>query len=228
MPDAGAALSLEARDGKLVTTLGGVPVRTPSERFTYLKSKRGDLCHDVTLDELVPGKKLKLPEKARLLVVRTTEIDTLAHGSPRAVLTMIPSVLRQLIKGIARVEAAGFQKVVVATDHGFILVHEQEAGNVAPKPAGDWVVQKSRCLARPRLSQCGQRGTQTRACRHSRRLRELRCATGPRTVCKGAVGPTMRVSHFRSACCLAWRLNPRAARTDPGTGSSNQLPTGQD
>ena len=80
------------------------------------------------------GKKLKIPDKVRLLVVRTTEIDTMAHGSPRAVLTLIPSIVRQLIKAIGRVEAAGFQKVVVATDHGFILVHEQEAGNVAPKP----------------------------------------------------------------------------------------------
>lgn len=146
MPDAASALSLEVRDGKLVTTLNGTKVRTPSERFAYLKSKKGDLCHDVTLDELLQGKKLKVPDKTRLLVVRTTEIDTLAHGSPKAVLTMIPSVLRQVIKGIARVEAAGFQKVVVATDHGFLLMHDQEAGNVAPKPAGEWLVQKSRCL----------------------------------------------------------------------------------
>ena len=35
---------------------------------------------------------------------------------------------------------------MIATDHGFILVHEQEAGNVAQKPAGNWLIQKSRCL----------------------------------------------------------------------------------
>lgn len=52
-----------------------------------------------------------------------------------------------MIKGIARVEAAGFQKVVVATDHGFLLMHDQEAGNVAPKPAGEWLVQSSRVFS---------------------------------------------------------------------------------
>jgi hypothetical protein len=98
------------------------------------------------LDEVVQGKKLKLPDKVRLLVVRTREIDAMAHENPSAVLTLIPSILRQLIKAIGRVEAAGFHKVVVATDHGFILVHEQEAGNVAPKPPGTWLIQKSRCL----------------------------------------------------------------------------------
>jgi hypothetical protein len=35
---------------------------------------------------------------------------------------------------------------VIATDHGFILVHDQEAGNLAQKPAGNWLIQKSRCL----------------------------------------------------------------------------------
>ena len=146
MPDAGASLSLAQVDGKLVTTLGGVPCRIPSERFAYLKARKGDLCHDLHLDDVVQGKKLKVPDKVRLLVVRTQEIDAMAHQSPSAVLTLIPSIVRQLIKAVGRVEAAGFQKVVVATDHGFILVHEQEAGNVAPKPPGTWLIQKSRCL----------------------------------------------------------------------------------
>ena len=47
MPEAGSSLSLAARDGKLVTTLEGAPCRIPSERFAYLKSKKGDLCHDL-------------------------------------------------------------------------------------------------------------------------------------------------------------------------------------
>jgi hypothetical protein len=146
MPEAATALSLAPREGKLVTTLAGAWTRNPTERFTYLKSRKGDLCHDMHLDEVVHGKKLKVPDKVKLLVVRTTEIDAVATTSARAVLTQIPTVLRQLIKAIARVEATGFQKVVVATDHGFILVHEQQAGNVAPKPPGNWLMQKSRCL----------------------------------------------------------------------------------
>ena len=147
MPEADKALSLANKDGKLVTTLGGAVATAPSTRFAYLKSKKGDLCTDIELDDLVrSGKKLKLPDKTRLLVVRSRDLDAIAHESPHQVLQVIPSLVRLIIKGIGKVESAGFQKAVIATDHGFILLHEQEAGNVAPKPLGKWLVEKSRCL----------------------------------------------------------------------------------
>jgi hypothetical protein len=147
MPDADKALSLANKDGKLVTTLGGAVASTPSARFAYLKSKKGDLCTDIELDDLVrAGKKFKLPDKTRLLIVRSRDIDAIAHDSPHQVLQVIPSLVRLIIKALNKVESAGFQKVVVATDHGFILLHEQEAGNVTPKPPGNWLVEKSRCL----------------------------------------------------------------------------------
>jgi hypothetical protein len=79
-------------------------------------------------------------------VVRTREIDSIAHESPRGVLQLIPDLMRQILRGIAKVEAAGFQKIVIATDHGFILTHEQVAGNVTPYPPGEWMVKKSRCV----------------------------------------------------------------------------------
>jgi len=82
MPDAEKALSLVNKDGKLVTTLGGAVASTPSARFAYLKSKKGDLCEDIELDDLVrSGKKFKLADKTRLLIVRSREIDAIAHES---------------------------------------------------------------------------------------------------------------------------------------------------
>jgi PglZ domain-containing protein len=147
MPEADRALLLANKDGKLMTTLGGVVATAPSTRFAYLQSKKGDLCTDIELDDLVrSGKKLKLPDKTRLLVVRSRDLDAIAHESPHQVLQVIPTLIRLIIKGIGKVAAAGFQKVVIATDHGFILFHEQEAGNVVPKPPGNWLVEKARCL----------------------------------------------------------------------------------
>ncbi|MBE7502035.1 MAG: PglZ domain-containing protein [Verrucomicrobiales bacterium] len=146
MPEASTALAMVEKDGKLVTTLAGIPASDPATRFAYLQSKKGDLCHDLTLDDLLQHRKLRIPEKARLLVVRTREIDAVAHESPRGVLRLIPDLLRQLMRAVARLESAGFQRVVLATDHGFILVHEQEAGNATPYPPGNWLVRKSRCL----------------------------------------------------------------------------------
>lgn len=145
MPQADTALSLALRDGTLLTTLDGTPATTPTARFAYLKAKKGDLCADIELDDLVRHKKLKI-DTVRLLVVRTRDIDTIAHDTPHHVLQLIPHLVRLIIRGIGKVEAAGFQKAVIATDHGFVLLHEQEPGNVAPKPPGTWLVEKSRCL----------------------------------------------------------------------------------
>jgi hypothetical protein len=54
--------------------------------------------------------------------------------------------VRQIIRGLAKVAELGFDKAVIATDHGFILFHEQAAGNIAPRPSGNWLIEKDRCM----------------------------------------------------------------------------------
>ena len=77
------------------------------------------------------------------------------EGQVRSQLTLMPESLEDYIGADnpvrvidAFVDALdlaemGFDAAVVATDHGFILLHEQGAGNVAPKPAGNWLVPSS-------------------------------------------------------------------------------------
>lgn len=146
MPDAESQLKLIQKDGKLVTTLGGQVATSPATRFTYLQSRKGDQCGDIDLDDLIRQKKPKIAEKVRLLVVRTRDIDNIAHDTPHHVLQMIPTLVRQIIRGLTKVAELGFDKAVIATDHGFILFHEQGAGNLAPRPSGTWLNEKTRCM----------------------------------------------------------------------------------
>lgn len=146
MPQAESQLYLARKSDKIVTTLGGQTVTAPATRFTYLQSKKGDQCSDIELTDLIRQKKVKVPDKVRLLVVRTNDIDSMAHDTPHQVLEAIPSLVRQIIRGLTKVADLGFNKAVIATDHGFILFHEQEAGNCAPRPAGTWLTEKSRCM----------------------------------------------------------------------------------
>jgi len=146
MPDADKQLRLEEQDGGLIATLGGESAGTPPTRFAYLKRTKGDLCMDVELDELLRNKNMKVDAGIRLLVVRTRDIDTLAHQGPHQIHTLIQPLLKQLIRGVSKLAELGFQQAVIATDHGFMLMHEQGAGDVAPKPPGTWLVQKARCL----------------------------------------------------------------------------------
>ena len=85
----------------------------------------------MNLEDLIRQKKAKITDKVKLLVVRTNDIDALAHGSPHQVHQMIPTLVGQIIRGLTKLADLGFDHAVIATDHGFILVHEQEAGNVA-------------------------------------------------------------------------------------------------
>jgi hypothetical protein len=146
MPDAESALALVEKDGKLVTTLGGSVATAPTTRFSYLQSRKGDQCADLPLDDLIRKKAPKIAERVKLLVVRTRDIDAIAHDSPHQVLDVIPALVRQIIRGLSKVAELGFDTAVIATDHGFVLFHEQEAGNLALKPKGDWLVEKTRCL----------------------------------------------------------------------------------
>jgi len=146
MPDAETVLNMVEKDGKLITTLNQNPATNPVTRLDYLKSIKGDQCMDIELEDLLRKKKLKLPAPVRLLLVRTRDIDTIAHGSSSQALRMIPDLLRQILRGLNKVADLGFTKAVIATDHGFVLFPEQEAGNVAPKPIGRWLVEKSRCV----------------------------------------------------------------------------------
>lgn len=146
MPEAESALRLSLKDGVLVTTLAGNIATTPALRFAYLQSRKGDQCWDIGLEELIGAKKPKVADKVRLLVVRSRHLDTIAHGTPQEAFQMIPALVRQIIRGLSKVADLGFTKAVIATDHGFVLFHEQEAGNVAPRPSGNWLIEKSRCL----------------------------------------------------------------------------------
>ena len=148
MPSADTALSLAVKDKTLVTMLNGALATTPATRFAYLKSKKGDLCQDIELDDLIRQKKLKI-DNVRLLVVRTCDIDTIADGSPHQILEIIPTLIRQIIRAISKVEAAGFQRAVIATDHGFILVREEEAGNLAVRRrVTGWLKRQGACSER--------------------------------------------------------------------------------
>jgi hypothetical protein len=100
------------------------------------------------LEDLVRKSKaqLKIPDKTKLLVVRTRDIDSIAHDSPHQVLDIIPALVRLIIRGIVKAGELGYDHAVIATDHGFVLFHDQAAGDVCPKPPGEWLIQKSRCL----------------------------------------------------------------------------------
>jgi hypothetical protein len=145
MPGASGPLKLEVESGKIVPYIGAMKVYVPDERMACVRSVYGDMCEMRDLDELVT-KKLKLEEKIFLLLVKTTDIDVLGESSALEAHRMMPHLIRKLLAGIRNAAKLGFQRIVLATDHGFLLLDEIGPGNVVEAPSGDWAVQKNRFL----------------------------------------------------------------------------------
>jgi hypothetical protein len=54
--------------------------------------------------------------------------------------------VQNLVKAIYLLSQNGFEKLVIATDHGFVLHPIFQAGDNVAKPAGEWIMSKSRSL----------------------------------------------------------------------------------
>lgn len=139
-------LTLVRENDVLVPYLKQRRILSPNDRYEYVRSFLGDRCHMRTLDELISKPKLRIPETTQLLLVRTTDIDQLGEVNPLEAMRNLPKVIQKIIAGINQVQKRGFDRAVLATDHGFITFDEQAIGDTVPKPPGDWLTIKGRCL----------------------------------------------------------------------------------
>jgi hypothetical protein len=151
MPEADGHLRLTRSGDKLVPTIKDKEVVVPKDRLDYVRSIYGDQCDMIDLDDLLamnvaPKKKPKLPDTVRLLLVKTTDIDELGEVNPAKARELMPRALKDILAGLGKLKKLGFDEVVIATDHGFVLLPGQEAGDSVPKPSGDWLQVKDRCL----------------------------------------------------------------------------------
>jgi len=146
MPEAEGNLRLARKNTDLIPVIKGREIKDPSDRFKAIQALYGDRCAMMDLDQFLKKKKLEFSETVQLLVLKTQDIDDLGTHLAQDAARFIPSVLKRLPAAIGKLKELDFQHVILASDHGFILLDEQEAGDTVPKPAGDWVQVKDRYL----------------------------------------------------------------------------------
>lgn len=146
MPGADGNFKLVKDNETLVPYVKGVKVLVPNDRFNFMHKIYGDRVQMRDLDELVTKQRMKIPKTTQLLVIKTTDIDQLGEMSPLEARRLIPRMAQKIIAGVNKLKKIGFDKAVIATDHGFILFDDQQAGDVVSKPEGQWDMIKSRCL----------------------------------------------------------------------------------
>ncbi len=146
MPDADGKLTIEATNNTVTPKIGNASISNPTERLGYIQSIYGDRCELFNLEDLPKKRKKHLKDTVELLLIKSTEIDKVGEMIPGKAALFIQYPIKDILKGIDKLKKLGFTKIIIATDHGFILQHEQEPGSVVPKPDGDWEVEKPRCL----------------------------------------------------------------------------------
>jgi len=146
LPGAENDLTLSLEEGKLIPRIGNCTVINPTDRLGILQTYYGDKCMMVDLDELVSKQKLSVPKTIDLLMVKTTDIDSIAETKPIEAFRLIPRLLTKIMAGIRKVDSLDYDIAVIVADHGFILWDDVSQGDKVPPPAGDWTWKKDRAL----------------------------------------------------------------------------------
>ncbi len=162
MPGADGMLRLVEKDGGLLPALGTRLLKTSADRMKLLAETYGDRFFETTLDELLgsPKKVAANVKNAELFVVRTQDPDAVAEnlGAWRA-RRYLSDVIGDIAAAVRWVVSQGFDRVVITTDHGHMMLPEIPAGDIVQTPPGGWLENKRRCRLGSGLS--GAAGTIT-------------------------------------------------------------------
>lgn len=145
LPSAGQGLRLQKKDDGYAVILDGAQTETVAQRMKVFEKKYGDRFAEMPLKDFVRSKK-DVAEAVDLLVLRSVDIDSVLENNPEMTLKLVHDTLKLIRVGVNKLRKQGFEHVVIATDHGFFLNAQAEAGDVCQKPPGSWINEHERCL----------------------------------------------------------------------------------
>lgn len=148
LPGADGALSLRSIGDDYVPHLGNIPLKNSEARLDYLANRYGSRFNSVTLEDWLDNsdkKRNALAEPIDLLVVRMPDIDELGERvTLRQARKYMSDLLGDLKSAITQFARHGFNLIVIAADHGHVLLPEVLAGDTVPTPPGQWGLNKRR------------------------------------------------------------------------------------
>jgi hypothetical protein len=224
MPGADGIFRLVERDGGLIPALGARLLRTSADRMKLLAEIYGDRLFETTMDDLLgaPKKVAAGLTHVELLVVRTQDPDSIGEnlGSWRA-RRYLSEVVGDIASAIRWVVSHGFNRVVITSDHGHMMLPEIPPGDVVQSPAGGWLESKRRCRLGSGLS--GTSGTITLKAGHvgiKGDLQEICLPIGFRVFSDGP-------SYFHGGLSLQEAIIPviiyRAEQDSPAPGGKPEI-----
>jgi len=152
LPGADGALTIRQVGGDLIPHLGERCLKTSAERVKFLAEKYGDRFVDVEISAFLSlpsaAKRRAYLKNADLVAVRDSRIDRMGETiTLREARKYMTDLLGDLKAAVTQLVRLGYCYIVVATDHGHVLIPEVLAGDVVTEsPTGEWPLKKRRSL----------------------------------------------------------------------------------
>ena len=145
LPGASTDFRLVKTDNGFVPCIRGQEIKTVSQRMRLVKKRYGQRFQEGRLEGFVRGQ-FKVEPNIELLILRSVEIDTRYENQPDTASTEIIDALKRIRVAVHKLKDAGFNEIVIATDHGFFLNTHATAGDTCVKLKGNWYNVHERCL----------------------------------------------------------------------------------
>jgi hypothetical protein len=150
LPGADGALTLKLDDEEPVPCIGERPVKDLTGRLAFLREKLGDRMVEMTIGDF-----LSLPSSQRqasalknadLVIMRDPRIDQLGESvSLKEARRYMTDMLGDLKSTAMHLVKLGYSRIVIASDHGHMLLPEIRPGDVTTQsPDGKWGWSKRR------------------------------------------------------------------------------------
>lgn len=150
LPGASGALALRTVNGQLTPHLGATTLPNLEARRQVLQQKYGDRYTDLELGEFLSMAKATRQARVRdrnLIVVRDLRIDNLGETATlHEVRKHMHDLLGDIKDAALQLTKLGIRRIVVATDHGYLLFPEIRPEDVFSPPDGVWILAKRRAL----------------------------------------------------------------------------------
>ena len=147
LPGAAESYSVVESAGKLGARVGGQVLIDVKARMDYLKARMPDATN-ITLERLLQESPSKVQQKlghARVVVVRSQEIDALGEKNELLARNVMDTVIGNLARAIRRLAGFGFERFVITADHGHQFSARKEDDMKLEPPSGDTLELHRRC-----------------------------------------------------------------------------------
>ena len=147
LPGAAESYSVVEVGGKLAAKVDGQALGEVKARMDYLKARVPDAT-DITLERLLQDSLSKVQTKirnARVVVVRSQEIDALGEKNELLARNLMDTVIGNLARAVRRLAGMGFERFLLTADHGHQFSARKDEDQKVEAPRGGTLELHRRC-----------------------------------------------------------------------------------